>query len=477
MRDSIHVFEFRYSAVIDAASRHARRLAIPLVCVLVVMGGIFLATVQESKAVPAFARKYTVNCTVCHTRPPRLNTYGERFLENGYQLPGTEDGGIVGKKRLGDLTLDDVTNYLAFRIRGNAVRNFDFARQSPGPGVAGNPEDRTEFGFPQTFNLFTAGTITQNVGFFVEVESNLEKGETNPERGFFTLNNLGSHNLAHLRIGRLDPSAFWPYPTHRQQLDPVRADFVDNGVFVAPTINRIPLVPNAFAAKFFGLFDRKGKTILPFQPSLFNSTNEMGIDVHGRPFGRWFLYQVGILNGAGEDFGDSNNPKDWFVMGRLDYAESGLFSANIAGFAYFGNNNAKVVKNQADVSWNRYGIAATVRYRMVDIYGAYIIDRVTDLPKAIQQNFDATATGVTVEADVLVTDRILLSARYDHLDAGGVLSLRKSNSILAFQGKYYLRTNIALFLRDDVNLREAQAGNSAPRNFRNAFLVGADLIF
>ena len=64
----------------------------------------------DSHAIPAFARKYTLNCNVCHTRPPRLNSFGEQFLENGYQLPGTEDGGIVGKKRLGELTLDDVTN-------------------------------------------------------------------------------------------------------------------------------------------------------------------------------------------------------------------------------------------------------------------------------------------------------------------------------------------------------------------------------
>ena len=86
---------------------------------------------SEAEAVPAFARKYNVNCTVCHTRPPRLNTFGERFLENGYQMPGTEDGGITEKRRLGDLTLDDVTNILALpSFKGNFLRNFELCQGS-----------------------------------------------------------------------------------------------------------------------------------------------------------------------------------------------------------------------------------------------------------------------------------------------------------------------------------------------------------
>jgi len=42
-----------------------------------------------------------MNCTACHTAPPILNQFGQRFLENGYHLLGTEDGGIIGKKKAG----------------------------------------------------------------------------------------------------------------------------------------------------------------------------------------------------------------------------------------------------------------------------------------------------------------------------------------------------------------------------------------
>jgi hypothetical protein len=436
-----------------------------------------LLTPPQAQALPAFARKYNVNCAVCHTRPPRLNTFGERFLENGYQMPGTEDGGVIGKRKLGDLTLDDVSNYVAFRLTGNAVRHFNFARKSSGPGIEGNPEDKTEFGFPDSFFFFTGGTVTQNIAFYVNMQYDFENETFGNRRALVSFNNLGYHDLAHIRVGKIDPSAYFSYPTHRPHLHPVRGSGTNLGGFQPATLNRIPLVPTAFGAKFFGLFERGGKAIAPFRPSLFNSPDEIGIDIHGRPFGDWFLYQVGILNGANESFGDSNNPKDWYVMTRFDYTDSDLFSANISGFAYFGNNNAKVAFNQADVNWNRYGIAANIRYKMVDIYGAYTIDRVTNLPQQFEANFDATATGLIVETDVLVTDKLLLSVRYDHLDAGGVLAKRKSNSILGMQAKYYLRSNISFYIRDDVNLRKSEGGVSGARNFRNAFLVGADFVF
>ena len=433
----------------------------------------FAISPEPAHAVPAFARKYNVNCSVCHTRPPRLNTFGERFLENGYQMPGTEDGGILGKRKLGDLTLDDVSQYVAFRLRGNALRNFNYSQS----GATGITEDRAEMAFPEVFSMFTTGTVTHNVGFFVELETNLEEEATGVERGFVTFNNLGKHDLAHLRVGKIDPSAYFSYPTLRQQLELIGDSAVSNGAFISSTINRIPLTPLAFAAKFSGLFDRSGTAILPFQPSLYNAVAEIGLDIHGRPFGENFLYQVGILNGANEPFGDSNNPKDWYVMARMDHTSLDFLSASLSGFAYFGNNNAKVATNTADVNWNRYGIAGTVRYQMVDIYGAFTVDRIMNLPSSLEDTFDATATGATIEADALLTDRILLSVRFDHLDAGGLLSLRKGYSIVGMQVKYYLRSNISLYVRDDFNTRQSEGGASAVRNFRNAFLIGGDFVF
>jgi hypothetical protein len=419
-----------------------------------------------------------VNCTACHTAPPILNIYGQRFLENGYQLPGTEDGGSTGKKKLGDLNLDDVNQYVGFRLVGNAFSNWSFKRQNPVGADAGVVENKSELMFPENFVLFAGGTVAKNVGFMVELGHDVQAGGAAVERGFVTFNNLGSHNLAHLRVGKFDPNTFSSYATVRQQLGDVGESQTSGGctAFAPCALNRVGLSPSAFATKFYGLYDRSGNALSPFAASLFNSGAETGADVHGRPFGDWFLYQVGVLNGANESLGDSNKGKDVYGMIRFDYGRTNNFSANISGFVYQGNSNAKVQTSE-DVNWNRYGLSARVTYMMVDVYAAYSVDKINKVPTGVAGLFDSTATGLTIGADTYVTDRTLLSLRYDNLDAGGMLDQRMSTSFVGLQAKHFLRTNVAIFARHDFNIRKAEEGDTAARNLRNAFFSGIDIIF
>ncbi len=225
----------------------------------VVGGGVLAVTLlslfvfpDQAQAIPAFARKYNVNCTTCHTAPPILNHYGQRFLENGYQLPGTEDGGIIGKKKLGDLTLDDVTNYIGFRLVGNAVRNWGFKKENPAGLDGGVVENKTEFTFPENFVLFAGGTVTKNVGFMVELGHDVEEGGAAVERGFLTFSNLiGPHDLVHLRVGKFDPNTYSSYATVRQQLGDIGESVASTCAAFSPcALNRVGLAPSAFATKF-----------------------------------------------------------------------------------------------------------------------------------------------------------------------------------------------------------------------------------
>ncbi|MCA9467652.1 MAG: hypothetical protein KC643_19710 [Nitrospira sp.] len=438
---------------------------------IIIMFTLWGPWVQDAHAIPAFARKYQVNCNVCHTRWPRLNSFGEQFLENGYQMPGTHDGGIAKKVQLGDVTLDDVSNYIGFLFDVEPVKYSALRKNIAGAG------DQTELANVSILRMFTAGTLTDNVGFLADLTSLFsQSSDFELGRAFLSFNNLGGMNWGHLRVGRLDPSAFFSMATDRPQFFPVAPKVgAPFGAF-GPSINRWGLFPSAAASKFYGIFDRNMNPIFPFAPTLYNTDVDAGIDLHGRPFGDWFLYQVGVTNGGGERWGDTNNSKDWYVMTRFDYAQSDYFSANLSGFAYFGNHNAKVLSG-ADVSRSRYGVGARVRYKWLDLYGAYTIDRITDLPDGLAATFDATATGVTVEAHVIVTGRLLLGAGYNHLDAGGVLSERASATFLSLQARYYLRSNIALQMRNDVNVREAEGGNHAARNLRNNFVTNIAIAF
>ena len=49
---------------------------------------------RTSTAIPAFARKYGLRCSACHTVWPELNAFGQRFKDNGYQLGNDRDSPI-----------------------------------------------------------------------------------------------------------------------------------------------------------------------------------------------------------------------------------------------------------------------------------------------------------------------------------------------------------------------------------------------
>jgi hypothetical protein len=44
----------------------------------------------DGQAIPEFARKYGFNCNMCHTGFTKLNDFGQRFRDNGYQIPGQQ---------------------------------------------------------------------------------------------------------------------------------------------------------------------------------------------------------------------------------------------------------------------------------------------------------------------------------------------------------------------------------------------------
>ncbi len=83
---------------------------------------IELVPIRTAEAIPAFARKYALNCTACHTAPPRLNAYRE-------------------------------ANHTGIRLRGNVLRHYNFSRQDPPGAEPGTVQTKSELGFPEASSL------------------------------------------------------------------------------------------------------------------------------------------------------------------------------------------------------------------------------------------------------------------------------------------------------------------------------------
>jgi len=157
---------------------------------------------STAAAVPVFARKYGVNCTLCHSAYPRLNDFGTRFRMNGYQLPGKESE---------ERTVLETPAPFAARISGG----FDLVRQYG----AASPEDVTQFRL-EGLDLLSAGVLGRHLGYLavyvppIPAARGLAGQEGTLEMASAVFRHLGTSWL-NLRVGRFEP-AYVAFSAKRQ---------------------------------------------------------------------------------------------------------------------------------------------------------------------------------------------------------------------------------------------------------------------
>jgi len=497
---------------------------VKLLVALFLLTTFTVISIKDASAVPAFARKYEMSCNVCHTRQPRLNPYGQRFMENGYQLPGTADGGRKEKYLFGGetngVTLDDISNYMALRLRAD-VQQGSLRSRSGAPASLNVSED-PDIVFPRTVNVFFAGTATKDISFFFEMEYDTQDPAEKSlvfERSMLMFDNMFGEQNGTLKIGNFDPAALYSFPTHRQMINPIKPIAETNEY--PPVIGRIPLLPLAFSSKMFGLTTgqsnagatatdpdtlKEGFAILPFQPYLFNAPVQKGVSLHGRIAGNKLLYQVGLVqNNTAETV--SKTRWDKYLMLRYDWL--GKFSNfQVSGFYYSApkaampalNPSGTIIYASNAVDWNRYGLAARWQSKAWDIYGTVIVDEI-DKPvfAAATPNssvWETSAMGISLEVDYLLDDKWLLGMRYDNMQSGGLSKLptmlqgsdpviNQDASFLALIAKYYPSPNIGLYARYHYNLESSVksptnvfGGNENPAtNLTSMVTVGVDMAF
>ena len=158
------------------------------------------------------------------------------------------------------------------------------------------------------------------------------------------------------------------------------------------------------------------------------------------------------------------------LVERFERNREAYTSGSLSGLVYWGNDTAMV--DTSLVNWLRYGFSGNLKYKYLDLYGAIIWDTIRNLPAGISSPFDRTANGFTLEGDYLATDRLLLSIRYDELNAGGFISEKANGKTIAAQARFYMRDNFSFYLRDSYNLEGG--GTNALQSFRNVLALGVD---
>src|ERR1041385_3279302 len=146
---------------------------------------------KPSHALPLFGRKYGMQCTSCHVAAPRLNSFGMRFKQNGYRLPGTH----------GESPWDSTAKEFPHALVGNVAYHLSSTNTDLGNGS----HERTNVGGfeQQQVEFHSAGTLAERVTFhfdnnfagaggplesgmaFVQLDDVVKDGALNVKAGIF----------------------------------------------------------------------------------------------------------------------------------------------------------------------------------------------------------------------------------------------------------------------------------------------------
>ncbi len=413
----------------------------------------------------------------------------------GFQIPMVKEGEIKGKQRIGRVMSEtSLLNIFSARTTGDFIRAY-----------SGGENDEATFALPQDLSLYLAGSFTDGISYFFELEQEtiqiegIKKGKFEEGSRFglgkefffmFDLPSLltsggmpgghakmhhGSGSVIHgpmVMAGKIDPSTNFSYPTNRQFIQnlpgKVNADL--------GSIDRFGLTPYAFASKFFGVMTAGGESVEVTQPVLYNTPGNPGIDAHIMidPL----LIQAGVMQGLASGLTDPDTKKDPYLMGRVNFGSTNYFSGSVSGLFYRGFDTARVSVDgdqTIPVDWLRTGVAGNIKYRFLDLYGAFIWDQLKGLPEGLTGSFENKAAGFTIEGDYLLTDQALLSVRYDWLKSGGRVTEKANGRVITAQARYYFRDNFSFYLRDSYNVEETSP--NPLQNFRNFVALGLDFDF
>src|SRR5256885_13636386 len=118
-----------------------------------------LGSVRSALAIPAFARKYGLPCSACHEGWPKLNSFGQTFKDNGYQLMNERDAPIYQSPAYWPVAMR-ITPHWHYESVGHTTVDTS--------GGGTTEETIKTSGFDLTgIDILTAGTLAKNLSFLL----------------------------------------------------------------------------------------------------------------------------------------------------------------------------------------------------------------------------------------------------------------------------------------------------------------------
>lgn len=376
---------------------------------------------EPAWALSQFARKTGLNCQTCHTSFPRLTYFGEQFMRNGYQMPGTEDGDTT-KTAIGDnLFIDKLQNLFGLRINITPV-----AAKAKKLIINGARKTQVGFGNPDWLQLFTGGSLFRNASIFIETEV---KGSTIKNNWF----RLGAHNfigeqgVANLYVGKTSPME-WHAISGRLRMSPTK----------------IQVISNYKSSGGSGGIGEDSVALAAAYPS---------ISFYG--YTGPILYSATISNGA--NVKDKNQEKNYYGTLRYDVQDGDFQGSAFTIWGMSGTDTTNSAVAQVKNSFWRASPALNIRYGDLDVIAGYFFgtdDNWTLTSVATKNDFQ----GGILQTGYMFTPKYYGLLQYDWIDSDDPIA---NFNMLTASAWYFVRENLKLGLIGRYDFRATKEHEAA----------------
>ncbi len=312
---------------------------------------MIISFAQSVHALPTFARKYQTSCSTCHVSVPKLTAFGESFRLNGYQIPEGDE--MYLKENPVSMGAPEWSKVWPNAIWPGAIPGSfplsAFFMLDVNKNLEGADKE-VVFDFPHEVELFMAGTMGEDVPFFVEVE--WEAGEIEAEGWMGLYDLFNSRRAMNLKVGSFSIN---PLPMAYAPLKLGRAHYLYNNW-------RVSKSPNTFRLRDgHPGFELNGIIASRFNYSAGLVNPEGGIDGYAT-----FRYKLG-----GIPF-DRSAPTAEAAEKAISATPTGFWVDNAFELALFGYFGKAEVGSDVSDSFNRFGAGARWTYQNLDLSAAYL---------------------------------------------------------------------------------------------------------
>ncbi len=377
----------------------------------------------DAEAIPAFSRRYEVSCSTCHQfHYPRLNSYGRRFRENGYQLPRGAEDQARARRTIEPGTPNERLS--VFKESPLSFRGEVFGVFRPSTDDSTTPKfDNKIFAF-----ILGGGSIAKDVSYFFAwtpfPESDLHQAR------------VGLHNIAEktLGSGSLNVRAGAMFvldfqrPGHR---------FLSTGPTSATSVS---VGQNRFS---------------------FDNTN-LGVQVYGRPKWGPVFYEVSLLSGDPGDVEGGTERDQWkdiFARATYTFFYNSANELRLGGFGYRGRSD--IVSESGGVTLAQrddfYMVGGDLEFDLgpFNLFGMGYIGHHSD---AYLDGRDLTFYAGRLEGILSLSPRWTTSLRFEYVYSKDDTSLKQTQ--LAPHLTYQFASNVlgSLVWRHNVRHADESSG-------------------